>query len=159
GKKKEGNAARYVTRSQAVKYLQVPLKVFRNRILCIFYRDKANPFGDSTKCTQDGNAYISFGQWVRAIDLYIYVFWMLAPPSGGFDVVDSSRPIKAAPKSSGSPPKKFLCSHTSLKRHMKIPLKMERCEHIPREDKTRVPISSYKLSTLNSASNIVLEGN
>ncbi|GJU90677.1 pescadillo [Tanacetum coccineum] len=34
GKKKEGNAARYVTRSQAVKYLQVPLKVFRK--LCIF---------------------------------------------------------------------------------------------------------------------------
>ncbi|GJS47048.1 hypothetical protein Tco_0597169 [Tanacetum coccineum] len=30
GKKKEGNAARYVTRSQAVKYLQVPLKVFRS---------------------------------------------------------------------------------------------------------------------------------
>ncbi|GJZ54784.1 pescadillo [Tanacetum coccineum] len=33
GKKKEGNAARYVTRSQAVKYLQVPLKVFRSKDL------------------------------------------------------------------------------------------------------------------------------
>ncbi|GJR11091.1 NADPH-cytochrome P450 reductase-like protein [Tanacetum coccineum] len=29
GNKKEGNVARYVTRSQAIKYLQVPLKVFR----------------------------------------------------------------------------------------------------------------------------------
>ncbi|GKD08383.1 cytochrome P450 reductase, partial [Tanacetum coccineum] len=28
GNKKEGNVARYVTRSQAIKYLQVPLKVF-----------------------------------------------------------------------------------------------------------------------------------
>lgn len=27
-------------------------------------RDKANPFGDSDQCAQDGNAYISFGQWV-----------------------------------------------------------------------------------------------
>ncbi|KAL7614745.1 hypothetical protein Lser_V15G06320 [Lactuca serriola] len=34
GKKKEGNAARYITRSQAVKYLQVSLSVFRR--LCIF---------------------------------------------------------------------------------------------------------------------------
>lgn len=27
-------------------------------------RENSNPFGDSEKCTQDGNAYISFGQWV-----------------------------------------------------------------------------------------------
>ncbi|XP_073270691.1 pescadillo homolog isoform X1 [Primulina huaijiensis] len=33
GKKKEGNAAKYVTRSQAIKYLQVSLRVFRK--LCI----------------------------------------------------------------------------------------------------------------------------
>ncbi|KAL2499468.1 pescadillo-related [Abeliophyllum distichum] len=33
GKKKEGNAAKYITRSQAVKYLQVNLSVFRK--LCI----------------------------------------------------------------------------------------------------------------------------
>ncbi|XP_075520846.1 pescadillo homolog isoform X1 [Primulina tabacum] len=33
GKKKEGNAAKYVTRSQAIKYLQVSLPVFRK--LCI----------------------------------------------------------------------------------------------------------------------------
>ncbi|GKA34494.1 hypothetical protein Tco_0720923 [Tanacetum coccineum] len=32
-------------------------------------------------------------------------------------------------------------------------------EHIPREDKTCVPVSSYELSTLNSASNVVLEEN
>lgn len=29
GKKKEGNAARYITRSQAVKELQVSLSLFR----------------------------------------------------------------------------------------------------------------------------------
>nr|GEU50513.1 synaptobrevin, longin-like domain protein [Tanacetum cinerariifolium] len=34
-----------------------------------------------------------------------------------------------------------------------------RSEHIPQEDKTCVPISSYEFSTLNSASNVVLEGN
>ncbi|CAH9102344.1 unnamed protein product [Cuscuta europaea] len=60
-------------------------------------RDKSNPFGDSTKCSQDGNAYISFGQWVGAIILYTYVFHMLAPPpEGTFDVEDGAHlPIKA----------------------------------------------------------------
>ncbi|KAJ4960868.1 hypothetical protein NE237_020778 [Protea cynaroides] len=33
GKKKEGNAAKYITRSKAIKYLQIPLPVFRR--LCI----------------------------------------------------------------------------------------------------------------------------
>ncbi|KAK3021196.1 hypothetical protein RJ639_046615 [Escallonia herrerae] len=52
-------------------------------------RDKANPFGDSDKCSQDGNAYISFGQWVGAIVLYTYVFQMLAPPpEGTFDITE-----------------------------------------------------------------------
>lgn len=73
-------------------------------LIAALCRDKSNPFGDTAKCTQDGNAYISFGQWVGAIVLYTYVFWMLAPPPGGFDIVDSSLPIKAAPKSSGGPP-------------------------------------------------------
>lgn len=27
-------------------------------------RDQNNPFGDSLKCSTDGTAYISFGQWV-----------------------------------------------------------------------------------------------
>nr|WKW35694.1 protein PIN6 [Dioscorea oppositifolia] len=46
-------------------------------------RDNSNPFGDSDKCNQDGNAYIAFGQWVGAIIVYTYVFHMLAPPPGG----------------------------------------------------------------------------
>ncbi|XP_042480753.1 pescadillo homolog [Macadamia integrifolia] len=33
GKKKEGNAAKYITRTRAIKYLQIPLQVFRR--LCI----------------------------------------------------------------------------------------------------------------------------
>ncbi|KAG8068293.1 hypothetical protein GUJ93_ZPchr0005g16089 [Zizania palustris] len=37
-------------------------------------RDQSNPFGDSNKCTQDGNAYLSFGQCVGAIIVYTYVF-------------------------------------------------------------------------------------
>ncbi|KAG6522726.1 hypothetical protein ZIOFF_019877 [Zingiber officinale] len=39
-------------------------------LIAALCRDKSNPFGDSVKCSQDGNAYISFGQW------------MLAPPPG-----------------------------------------------------------------------------
>jgi hypothetical protein len=45
-------------------------------------RDKSNPFGDSAKCTQDGNAYISFGQWVRfilhcqvSVDFYYWILY------------------------------------------------------------------------------------
>ncbi|XP_058214842.1 protein PIN-LIKES 6 isoform X2 [Rhododendron vialii] len=64
-------------------------------------REKSNPFGDSEKCTQDGNAYISFGQWVGAIVLYTYVFYMLAPPSEGtFDIEDRDLPLKNSPKDS-----------------------------------------------------------
>ncbi|XP_020698986.1 protein PIN-LIKES 6 isoform X1 [Dendrobium catenatum] len=56
-------------------------------LIAALCRDKSNPFGDSEKCNQDGNAYISFGQWVGAIILYTYVFQMLSPPPGGsFDV-------------------------------------------------------------------------
>lgn len=69
-------------------------------------RDKSNPFGDSAKCTQDGNAYISFGQWVGAIVLYTYVFQMLAPPPGGsFEIVENNKlPIKNPPKGNNNPP-------------------------------------------------------
>ncbi|KAL0926892.1 hypothetical protein M5K25_003145 [Dendrobium thyrsiflorum] len=56
-------------------------------LIAALCRDQSNPFGDSDKCNQDGNAYISFGQWVGAIILYTYVFQMLSPPPGGsFDV-------------------------------------------------------------------------
>lgn len=34
-------------------------------LIAALCRDPSNPFGDSDKCNQDGNAYISFGQWVR----------------------------------------------------------------------------------------------
>ncbi|XP_077239231.1 protein PIN-LIKES 6-like [Tasmannia lanceolata] len=64
-------------------------------------RDKSNPFGDTAKCNQDGNAYIAFGQWVGAIILYTYVFQMLAPPGDSFDTNEASKlPVKAAPQSS-----------------------------------------------------------
>lgn len=43
-------------------------------------QDKTNPFGDSETCNQTGSAYISFGQWVGAVILYTYVFYMLSPP-------------------------------------------------------------------------------
>ncbi|XAR55706.1 hypothetical protein NMG60_11035876 [Bertholletia excelsa] len=70
-------------------------------LIAALCRDKANPFGDSDKCAQDGNAYISFGQWVGAIVLYTYVFQMLEPPPGGsFDIEDRNLPIKDTPKDS-----------------------------------------------------------
>lgn len=43
-------------------------------------QDRTNPFGDSETCNQMGSAYISFGQWVGAVILYTYVFYMLSPP-------------------------------------------------------------------------------
>uniref|UniRef100_A0A2P2L1C2 Auxin:hydrogen symporter n=2 Tax=Rhizophora mucronata TaxID=61149 RepID=A0A2P2L1C2_RHIMU len=64
-------------------------------------RGSSNPFGDSEKCSTDGTAYISFGQWVGAIILYTYVFNMLAPPpEGTFDIEDGNLPIKNPPKDS-----------------------------------------------------------
>ncbi|KAF8397064.1 hypothetical protein HHK36_018702 [Tetracentron sinense] len=65
-------------------------------LIAALCRDKSNPFGDSDKCSQDGNAYISFGQWVGAIILYTYVYQMLAPPpEGTFDIEDGNIPIKS----------------------------------------------------------------
>nr|XP_043636261.1 protein PIN-LIKES 6 [Erigeron canadensis]XP_043636262.1 protein PIN-LIKES 6 [Erigeron canadensis] len=81
-------------------------------LIAALCRDKANPFGDSAKCTQDGNAYISFGQWVGAIVLYTYVFQMLAPPPGGsFDIEDSNLPVKAPLKGSSPPEEVPLLTH------------------------------------------------
>ncbi|KAJ8550785.1 hypothetical protein K7X08_000155 [Anisodus acutangulus] len=58
-------------------------------LIAALCRDKSNPFGDYEICSRDGNAYISFGQWVGAIVLYTYVFHMLAPPpEGTFDIKD-----------------------------------------------------------------------
>ncbi|KAK9986343.1 hypothetical protein SO802_031294 [Lithocarpus litseifolius] len=68
-------------------------------LIAALCRDKSNPFGDSEKCSTDGTAYISFGQWVGAIILYTYVFHMLAPPpEGTFDIEDGNLPIKDPPK-------------------------------------------------------------
>ncbi|XP_072975436.1 protein PIN-LIKES 6-like [Typha angustifolia] len=67
-------------------------------LIAALCRDESNPFGDPTKCSQDGNAYISFGQWVGAIVLYTYVFQMLAPPPG--ETFDSSYKEKLQTKSS-----------------------------------------------------------
>ncbi|GFP87952.1 hypothetical protein PHJA_000938900 [Phtheirospermum japonicum] len=62
-------------------------------LIAALCRDKSNPFGDT--CAQDGNAYISFGQWVGAIVLYTYVFHMFAPPPGGtFDLENGNLPVK-----------------------------------------------------------------
>lgn len=66
-------------------------------LIAALCRDKSNPFGDSDKCSQDGTAYISFGQWVGAIILYTYVFRMLAPPpEGTFDTEETKLPIKSS---------------------------------------------------------------
>lgn len=67
-------------------------------LIAALCRDESNPFGDSAKCSQDGNAYISFGQWIGAIILYTYVFQMLAPPPGGtFDGIEQEKlPTKAS---------------------------------------------------------------
>lgn len=66
-------------------------------LIAALCRDPSNPFGDSDKCKQDGNAYISFGQWVGAIIVYTYVFKMLAPPPGEtFDGEEEKLPVKAS---------------------------------------------------------------
>ncbi|KAL5550370.1 hypothetical protein UlMin_000546 [Ulmus minor] len=73
-------------------------------LLAALCRDKNNPFGDSTKCSTDGTAYISFGQWVGAIILYTYVFQMLEPPpEGTFDIDEGILPIKNTPNGSTPP--------------------------------------------------------
>ncbi|XP_038980809.1 protein PIN-LIKES 6-like [Phoenix dactylifera] len=67
-------------------------------LIAALCRDESNPFGDSNKCSQDGNAYISFGQWVGAVVLYTYVFQMLAPPPGEtFDSLEEEKLPIAAP--------------------------------------------------------------
>lgn len=72
-------------------------------LIAALCRDKSNPFGDSEKCSTDGTAYISFGQWVGAIILYTYVFNMLAPPpEGTFHIEDGHLPIKSTSKDAAS---------------------------------------------------------
>ncbi|KAF6164511.1 hypothetical protein GIB67_025337 [Kingdonia uniflora] len=67
-------------------------------LIAALCRDESNPSGDSLKCSEDGNAYISFGQWVGGIVLYTYVYQMLAPPpEGTFYVEDRDLPIKSPP--------------------------------------------------------------
>lgn len=65
-------------------------------LIAALCRDESNPFGDPYKCSESGNAYISFGQWVGAIILYTYVFQMLAPPKG--ETFDSAEEEKLPTK-------------------------------------------------------------
>ncbi|KAH9295521.1 hypothetical protein KI387_039109, partial [Taxus chinensis] len=55
-------------------------------------RDKNNPFGDSQTCDESGTAYISFGQWVGAVIVYTYVFYMLSPPENTDSVANGFKP-------------------------------------------------------------------
>uniref|UniRef100_A0A803MI64 Uncharacterized protein n=1 Tax=Chenopodium quinoa TaxID=63459 RepID=A0A803MI64_CHEQI len=41
-------------------------------LIAALCRDKANPFGDSDKCSQDGTAYISFGQLGQSSCIHMY---------------------------------------------------------------------------------------
>lgn len=44
-------------------------------LIAALCRDKENPFGDYEKCSRDGNAYISFGQWVcNTLELMFWIF-------------------------------------------------------------------------------------
>lgn len=85
-------------------------------LIAALCRDPSNPFGDSDKCNQDGNAYISFGQWVGAIIVYTYVFKMLAPPPGQtFDgSEDDELPVKASGENAAPQLGKYpMSTHTS----------------------------------------------
>jgi len=87
-------------------------------LIAALCRDPSNPFGDSDKCNQDGNAYISFGQWVGAIIVYTYVFKMLAPPPGRtFDgSEDDELPVKGSEENAVSQLAKYpipTSTHTS----------------------------------------------
>ncbi|KAI4994250.1 protein PIN-LIKES 6-like [Hordeum vulgare subsp. vulgare] len=74
-------------------------------LIAALCRDSSNPFGDPEKCKQDGNAYVSFGQWVGAIILYSYVFQMLAPPPG--ETFDGSRVEKPPPPAMAAAPEQI----------------------------------------------------
>ncbi|GAB2272058.1 Protein PIN-LIKES 6 [Dionaea muscipula] len=85
--------------------------------------DKSNPFGDSEKCSQDGTAYISFGQWVGAIILYTYVFHMLAPPpEGTFEIGDLNLHVKQPPENA-TPEQVPLLSHDTMQAELIEPKK------------------------------------
>ncbi|GMH30087.1 hypothetical protein Nepgr_031930 [Nepenthes gracilis] len=85
-------------------------------LIAALCRDKSNPFGDSDKCSRDGTAYISFGQWVGAIVLYTYVFHMLAPPAEGtFDIDDANLPIKNLPNNAAPEQVPLLTQDITLK--------------------------------------------
>ncbi|XP_031498535.1 protein PIN-LIKES 6 [Nymphaea colorata] len=72
-------------------------------LIAALCRDKANPFGDPLKCSQDGNAYISFGQWVGAIILYTYVFHMLAPPEDSCQSLEAGKITAKVTEKSSAP--------------------------------------------------------
>ncbi|OWM67028.1 hypothetical protein CDL15_Pgr000480 [Punica granatum] len=93
-------------------------------LIAALCRDKNNPFGDFDKCSTDGTAYISFGQWVGAIVLYTYVFNMLAPPpEGTFYIEDADLPVRN-PLKEGAPNEKDTASE-------KIPLLTQEAQPDP----------------------------
>lgn len=50
-------------------------------LIAALCRDPTNPFGDSDKCNEDGNAYISFGQWVHVFSfLNLHEFMLYSGP-------------------------------------------------------------------------------
>lgn len=50
-------------------------------LIAALCRDPTNPFGDSDKCNEDGNAYISFGQWVHVFSfLKLHEFMLYSGP-------------------------------------------------------------------------------
>ncbi|KAI7996657.1 Protein PIN-LIKES 6 [Camellia lanceoleosa] len=66
-------------------------------LIAALCRDKSNPFGDSEKCAQDGNAYISFGQLVQLFYTPMFIR-CLNPPEGTIDIEDRNLPNKYTAK-------------------------------------------------------------
>ncbi|GLJ50506.1 hypothetical protein SUGI_1076150 [Cryptomeria japonica] len=82
-------------------------------------RDKNNPFGDSKMCNETGSAYISFGQWVGAVILYTYVFYMLSPPATEDSVADGVKPNTEIADSTRIP---LLAAEEGIVDHVSKPL-------------------------------------
>ncbi|XP_020113855.1 protein PIN-LIKES 6-like [Ananas comosus] len=112
-------------------------------LIAALCRDQSNPFGDTAMCSQQGNAYISFGQWVGAIILYTYVFQMLAPPPGEtFDSTDEAK----------LPTRTFVDS--LVPEHDKLPTKLPISTTVPEQVPEQVPLlaleEAQKIGPLSS---------
>ncbi|KAL0722811.1 hypothetical protein Bca4012_037410 [Brassica carinata] len=115
-------------------------------LLAALCRDKSNPFGDSEKCSIDGTAYISFGQWVGAIILYTYVYQMFTPPPEGFDGEEENIPLKNVPLDAAAAPEQVpLLTHNYPKDipYAQAPLPVQRAEPRGRVDSKITQIFVY----------------